>query len=89
MFVSNNKKFWKSVSPLFSNKVKSKEEITLVENNETISEDAKIVKNFKKHFDKIVQNQGLNRNLESHSTKTPFWHQLKNMHSHPSTNVET
>ena len=43
-FVTYNKKFWKSVSPLFSNKVRSKDQITLVENYEIISDDAKIAK---------------------------------------------
>ena len=33
-FVKGNKKFWKKISPLFSNKIKSKEKIALVENNE-------------------------------------------------------
>ena len=35
-FVKDNKKYWKKISPVFSNKIKSKEKITLVENYEII-----------------------------------------------------
>ena len=34
-FVKDNKKVWKKISPLFSDKIKSKEKITLVENDGT------------------------------------------------------
>ena len=33
-FAKDNKNFWKRISPLFSNKIKSKEKITLAENDE-------------------------------------------------------
>ena len=46
----DNKKFWKSISPLFSNKVRLKEKIALVESNETKSNDAEIAKVFKNYF---------------------------------------
>ena len=39
--VRDNKKFWKNVAPLFSNKTKSKERITLIENENIISNDKK------------------------------------------------
>ena len=38
--------------------------ITLVENNENISSNAKIVKVFKNYFDKIVVSLDINQNLE-------------------------
>ena len=42
-FIKVNKKFWKKISPLFSNKIKSKKKkITLVENIEIISSDIEV-----------------------------------------------
>ena len=43
-FVKDNKKFWKKISPIFSNKIKSKEKTTLVENDETVSSDTEFTK---------------------------------------------
>ena len=45
-FVNDNKKFWKRIFPLFSNKIKSKEKIKLVENDEIISSDIEVAKTF-------------------------------------------
>ena len=59
----DNRKSWKSISPLFSNKVKSKENIALVRNNETICGNAKTAKVFKNYFDEIVGNLDIKRNL--------------------------
>ena len=44
--LSDNKKFWQLVKPLFSNKVKAKTTITLVENNEMIDDEVEIAKVF-------------------------------------------
>ena len=55
-FVKDNKHFWKRISPLFSNKIKSKENITLVENDEIISSDIEVAKTFQNFFSSIVKN---------------------------------
>ena len=39
--VSDNKTFWKTVKPFLSDKIVSKEQILLLENDEIISEDSK------------------------------------------------
>ena len=44
--LSDNKKFWQLVKPLFSNKVKAKTTIKLVENNEMIDDEVEIAKVF-------------------------------------------
>ena len=54
--VKDNKKFRKKISPLFSKKVKSKEKVTLVENDEIISSDIEVAKNFQNNFSSIVNN---------------------------------
>ena len=46
-FVKDNKKCLKKSLPLFSNKIKSKEKITLEENDEIISSDIEVVKYIK------------------------------------------
>ena len=60
--VSDNKIFWKRISPLFSNKIKAKEKITLVENEKIISNDLEIANTFNNYFGKIVQNLDIPRN---------------------------
>ena len=42
--VLDNRKFWQNVKPLFSNKVKAKTNIKLIENDETIDNEIKIAK---------------------------------------------
>ena len=49
---------------LFSNKVKTKENISLVRNNETIRGNAETAKFFKNYFDRIVGNLDINRSLD-------------------------
>ena len=68
-FVKDNKRFWKKISPLFSNKIKSKEWITLIENDEIISSDIEVAKTFQNFFSTIVKN--LNKQTdETHLSKT-------------------
>ena len=42
--VLDNRRFWQNVKPLFSNKVKAKTTIKLIENGETIDNEIKIAK---------------------------------------------
>ena len=67
--VKDNKKFWKKISPLFSKKVKSKEKVTLVENDEIISSDIEVAKNFQNNFSSIVNNLNIQWD-ETHLSKT-------------------
>ena len=55
-FVKDNKKFWKKISAFLSNKIKSKEKITLVENDEIISSDIEVAKTFQNFFSSILKN---------------------------------
>ena len=57
--VSDNKKFWQIVKPLFSNKVKAKTTIKLVENNEIIDDEIEISKLFNEYFVNIVKKLGI------------------------------
>ena len=53
--VNNNKKFWKIVKPLFSEKVNKNENITLVENNNIISSETEIAEKLNAFFSNIVK----------------------------------
>ena len=86
-FVNDNKKVWKRISPLFSNKIKSKEKITLVENDEIISSDIEVAKTFQNFFSSIVKNLNIQRD-ETHLSKTtqenPVLAWIEKFSKHPS-----
>ena len=52
--IIDNKKFWKTVSPLFGNKVKTNQKINLIEKNVLVTSDEEIAKTFKVYYNKIV-----------------------------------
>ena len=52
--ITDNKKFWKTVSPLFGNKIKINRKINLIEKNVLITSDVVIAKTFKEYLDEIV-----------------------------------
>ena len=57
--VLDNRKFWQNVKPLFSNKVKAKTTIKLIENGETIDNEIKTAKIFNEYFVNTVKNLGI------------------------------
>ena len=52
--ITDKKKFWKSISLLFGNKVKANQKINLIEKNVLVTSNEEIAKTFKEYFDKIV-----------------------------------
>ena len=52
--ITDNKMFWKTVKPMFSNKNVSKESITLVKDDEIISDSQKVAELFNNFFANIV-----------------------------------
>ena len=54
-FVTDNNKFWQTVKPLFSNKVKAKTVIKLVENGEMIDDESEKAKIFNEYFANIIE----------------------------------
>ena len=59
--ITDNKKFWKSVKPLFSDKITVKEIINLTENGEILSSDTDIADTFNDYFSSVVQNLNIPR----------------------------
>ena len=54
--ITDNKQFWKTIKPLFSEKHFSNNKITLLEGNEIISEDVEVAKKINKYFSNVVKN---------------------------------
>ena len=54
--ITDNKKFWHTVKPLISDKVKSRETITLFNNENIESNEKEVAKAFNDFFSKIVKN---------------------------------
>ena len=52
---TDNKKFWKSIKPLFSDKHFTVNKITLLDGNDIISEDAEVAKMFNDYFSNVVR----------------------------------
>ena len=63
--ISDNKKFWQIVKPLFSNKVKVKTTIKLVENNQMIDDEIETAKLFNEYFVNIVKKSELFKKEQS------------------------
>ena len=61
--VSENRKFWKTVGSLFSEKAFHKESIILNNNDKIISNDEELAESFNKHFSKIVENLDIDETL--------------------------
>ena len=54
--INDNKHFWKIVKPLFSEKHFGSSKITLLEDDEIISEDQQVAKKFNDYFSNVVKN---------------------------------
>ena len=52
--ITDNKKFWKTVSPFFGNKVKTNHKMTLIEKHYLVTSDEEIAKTLKEYFDENV-----------------------------------
>ena len=60
--ITNSKKVWATVKPLFSNKIKSTEYVKLEENGKILSNDQEIEEIFNESFVNIVPNFSINTN---------------------------
>ena len=60
--ISDNRKFWKIVKPLFSNKGNCGNKIKLVENEEIIDDDTKVAEELNNFFKTAVASLDIHRN---------------------------
>ena len=61
--VPNNRKFWKTLRPLFSEKAFHRECITLKESFKTVTNNAELAETFNTFFSKVVPNLSIDNNL--------------------------
>ena len=57
--VTDNKKFWRTMKPFFSDKALGKNTITLVEGNDIISEDVEVANTLNPFFETAVKHLGV------------------------------
>ena len=60
--VTDNKKFWKTVKPLFSDKLQSKNKIVLIEDETIISNDDKVAETMNEFFVSVTDSLGIKEN---------------------------
>ena len=54
--ITDDKKFWKTVKPLFSDKSSHRQNINLVENDTTLNDNQVVAEAFNNYFNNIEQN---------------------------------
>ena len=86
--VTDNKKFWKLIKPLFSDKFLSNETITLVEGSEIIQDNTKVSEAFNDFFSNAVTNLNIEVPTEflntSVATTDPVQNAILRYKDHPS-----
>ena len=86
--VTDNRKFWKTISPLFSEKAFHRECITLKESNKTITNNEELDETFNTFFSKIVPNLNIDNNLGDNITNPHITDQvfytIQKYENHPS-----
>ena len=86
--ITDSKKFWATVKPLLSNKIKSTEYITLEENGKIIGNDKELARIFNEFFVSIVPNLGINTNhsflINTNNENDPIEKAIAKYKNHPS-----
>ena len=82
--ITDNKSFWKTVKPSFTEKTLKDEKIVLVENDTTFSEENEIAEIFRSYFDGIVDGLNIKRCEISKDHSDPILNAIKTFEKHPS-----
>ena len=86
--ITDNKKFWNTVKPLFGDKGGARDNIVLVEGNRIINEDAELAQTFNDFFDNAVKSLGITENEmlvnKIDQTQGKVLDAIKMYESHPS-----
>ena len=84
----DNKRFFDTVKPLFSNSISSKQKITLVEDNNLITEDEEVAEKFNKYFIATVSSLAITENkallTDNSDIDNPVEKAVKKFENHPS-----
>ena len=86
--ITDSKKFWNTIKPLFSNGSSKTGKITLVENKEIITDDKEVAETFNNFFIDAVSSLGIRKNtaLENNTENIsdPVFIALNKFEDHPS-----
>ena len=86
--LTDNRKFWKSVKPLFNDKAKTSSTIVLMENDEIVSEDQAVATILNDYFSNITKSLNIADNNENVATgdeiPDPVTAAIEKYRSHPS-----
>ena len=86
--LTDNRKFWKTVKPVFSNEIQTSSSVTLIEDGEVITDDAKIAEIFNHYFANITESLGISEDQSLLSQTTgindPVEKAIKKYENHPS-----
>ena len=86
--ISDNKKFWRTVKPFFSDKVTTSENITLFENGDILEDDKKVSQIFSNFFSNAVKNLNIEGSkdllMETVSEHDPINRAIQKYEEHPS-----
>ena len=85
--VCDNKKFWKTVKPLFNEQVTCTSTITLIENDAIISDSGKVSEIFNDFFGNVVGNLNIEPYIPCHEItpqNDPIMHIIEKYDQHPS-----
>ena len=86
--ITDNKKFWITVKPLFGDKGGAREKIVLVEGDRIINEDAEVAQTFNDFFDGAVKSLGISENevllTKVETSQGKVLDAIKQFEAHPS-----
>ena len=86
--ITDNKKFWKTIKPMFSNKEQTGKKITLVNENEILSTEEEVSKKFNSFFQNAVKSLAIKENKfllsDASGIDDPIDIALKKYEIHPS-----
>ena len=83
--VTDNKHFWKTIRPNFTDKILKDEKIILaVEDDKEVTAETDLAKIFKDHFENIVERLYIERHCKVDLARDPIVSAIKNFSRHPS-----
>ena len=82
--ITENRTFWLTIKPNFTDKPLKDERITLVEGNKVIAEEEDVVKKFKDHFEKIVETLKIDHPILSDLSDDPVLNAIESFSDHAS-----
>ena len=80
--VTDNKHFWKTIKPNFTDKILKDEKIVLVEDDKVITAETDLAKIFKDHFENIVESLHIERLCRVDFDREPVINAIKNFSQH-------